>query len=283
MSLIYNGTEIPQERGNLIYNDTLLTQVDVKENAEATPVTVWQCSDEINFGYVGTDSLRTPNVYISYGWDESGDTVSYDFIEPGTSASSYPMYITFDFNDNGLITGYPKVANGIWSQADGSPIPGNISETVTYYFYLTNPTNKNLRFEISSGNKAEYKCTINSDYFSPSRYFIARGSINASGTWTKSIVVPAKSASNETETVSTTITANDQGGTVSIEGTTLLGSWSANQSGAEDCESDIYYLTSDVDYYAYFPRNCTWSIYDNDTSELLASGTGVQITADIGI
>jgi len=280
--LVYNGTEIPQTRGNLIYNDTLLTQVDFKENAAATPVTVWHSSNDINFGYIGTDTLKTPNVYISYGWDEGGDTVSYDFIEPNTTLSSDPLYITFDFHDTGL-TGYPKVANGIWSQADGSTTPGNITETVIYHFYLRNPTNKNLRFEISSGNKVEYMCTINSEYYDPDRYFKVRGSINGSGTWTKSIVIPAKSSYNDAESYNTTITANDQGGTVSIEGTTLLGSWGANQSGAEACEADLYYLTSDGNYYAYYPRNCTWSIYDNDTSELLASGTGVTIKADIGI
>lgn len=277
MSLIYNGTEIPQTRGNLIYNDTLLTQVDFNN------VTVWQSSNEINFGYIGTDTLKTPNVYISYGWDEGGDTVSYDFIEPNTSLSSDPLYITFDCGDSGLITGYPKVANGIWSQADGATVPGDITETVIYHFYLINPTNKNLRFEISSGNKVEYMCTINSDYYSPSRYFKVRGSINGSGTWSKSIVIPAKSSYNDAESYNTTITANDQGGTVSFEGTTLLGSWAGNQSGAEACEADLYYLTSDNNYYAYYPSNCTWSIYDNDTSELLATGTGVTIEADIGI
>ncbi len=281
MSLSVNGTTIPQERGNIDYNGVLITQVDVKENEAATPVTVWQCDDEINFGYIGTDTLKQPNVYISYGWDESGDTVSYDFIEPNTSLSSDPLYITFDFHDTGLITGYPKVANGIWSQADDATIPGNISETATYHFNLRNPTARNLRFEIVAWNKVEYKCTINSDYYSPSRYFIARGSINISGSWTKSMVVPAKSSSHETETYNITVTANEFGGTVSQEGTTLLGSWSADQSGAEVCESDIYYLLSDANYYAYYPRNCTWSIYDNDTSELLASGTGVQIKADI--
>lgn len=281
MSLTYNGTDIPQERGNIDYNNVLITQVDVKENESATPVTVWQCDDEINFGYVSTDNLKQPNVYISYGWDVDGTTYSYDFIEPNTSLSSDPLYITLDFHDIGLINGYPKVANGLWSQADDATIPGNITETATYHFNLRNPTDKNLRFEISGWNKVEYKCTVHSDYYSPERYFIARGSINASGNWSKSIVVPAKSSSNETETVSITITANEFGGTVSTEGTTLLGSWAANQEGAEDCESDIYYLTSDDNYYAYYPRNCIWTIYDNDTSEMLASGTGVQIKADV--
>ena len=144
MSLTYNGTTIPQERGNIDYNGVLITQVDVKENEAATPVTVWQCDDEINFGYVGTDNLKQPNVYISYGWDEDGTTYSYDFIEPNTSLSSDPLYITLDFNGTGLVNGYPKVANGLWSQADGATIPGNITETATYHFNLRNPTNNNL-------------------------------------------------------------------------------------------------------------------------------------------
>lgn len=283
MSLIFNGTEIPQLRGSLTYNDLLLTQVDFKESADATPVTVWHCDKEINFGYIGPDELKTPNVYISYGWDEDDNTVSYDFLEPNTSLSSDPLYITFDFQDTGLITGYPKVGNGIWSQADGSTIPGSVTETATYHFYLTNPTSKNLRFEITSWSKVEYVCTINSDYYSPSRYFTVRGSINSTSRWTKSIIVPAKSSYNDTLSHNITIAASEFGGTVSFEGTTLLGSWAADQSGAEDCESNVYMALSDNNYYAYYPRSCTWIIYDNDTSAMLAAGSGTTISADISV
>lgn len=78
MALIYNGTTIPTNGDFIKYNGTNLTQVDVKESASASPVTVWKketdwypdCST-LNWSTTIRDSYMVSNTE-SYGYSSEG-------------------------------------------------------------------------------------------------------------------------------------------------------------------------------------------------------------------
>lgn len=289
MSLIYNNKAILQARGSIKYNNTLLTQVDYKANSAAAPVTVWQCDNDITFGCLLGTTLYTINCYVSYIYDDDNVKYAYNFKLPETSASTDPVYITLPIQNE--IVQSMHIANGIWSMADDAIEPAAFSHEYSITCSgFTNPTDLNLRFEFSGTKiRANWVVDIANRNNRNTLYYSPQGYHDFSIQWTKTLILPANTTTPTSEiATSGTVSYKTSQGTDSSTGSALIGmgTWQDTLTGGQQCEQDVFSyspLSGVTDPSLFFSVNPTWSIYNNDTGELLATGSGNTIKADIGV